>query len=72
MLLKVGSEGGDVKKLQSKLGLSSDGIFGKTTEAAVKSFQSKNGLLSDGIVGIQKKAPIKIRTKFRWNIRKNH
>jgi putative chitinase len=53
MLLKVGSKGEDVKKLQSKLGLGSDGIFGKGTEEAVKSFQTKNGLSPDGIVGEQ-------------------
>jgi len=53
MLLKVGSKGEDVKRLQSKLGLGSDGIFGKGTEEAVKSFQLKNGLTPDGIVGEQ-------------------
>lgn len=53
MLLRVGSKGEDVKKLQSKLGLGSDGIFGKGTEEAVKSFQLKNGLTPDGIVGEQ-------------------
>jgi len=51
MLLKVGSKGEDVKKLQTKLGVGSDGIFGKGTEEAVKSFQTKNGLMPDGIVG---------------------
>ena len=51
MLLKVGSKGEDVKKLQSKLGLGSDGIFGRGTEDAVKAFQLKNGLTPDGIVG---------------------
>jgi putative chitinase len=51
MLLKVGSRGEDVKKLQSKLGLGADGIFGKGTEDAVKSFQTKSGLTPDGIVG---------------------
>jgi putative chitinase len=51
MLLKVGSKGEDVKKLQSKLGLGADGIFGKGTEEAVKAFQLKNGLSPDGLVG---------------------
>jgi putative chitinase len=51
MLLKVGSRGEDVKKLQAKLGLGADGIFGKGTEEAVKSFQTKSGLTPDGIVG---------------------
>jgi putative chitinase len=51
MLLKVGSKGEDVKKLQSKLGLGADGVFGKATEEAVKAFQLKNALTPDGLVG---------------------
>ncbi len=51
MLLKVGSKGDDVKKLQEKLGLAADGSFGPGTEKAVKEWQSKNGLTADGIVG---------------------
>jgi len=51
MLLKVGSKGDDVKKLQEKLGLTADGTFGPGTEKAVKDWQSKNGLTADGIVG---------------------
>ena len=53
MLLKKGSSGEDVKKLQAKLGLGADGIFGGGTEQAVKNFQTKNGLTPDGIVGEQ-------------------
>jgi len=53
MLLKVGSKGEDVKKLQQKLGLGADGVFGNGTEQAVKNFQTKNGLSPDGIVGEQ-------------------
>jgi putative chitinase len=51
MLLKNGSTGEDVKKLQKKLGLVDDGSFGPVTEAKVKAWQSKNGLTPDGIVG---------------------
>ncbi len=51
MLLKKGSKGEDVKKLQSKLGLVSDGDFGSVTETKVKEYQSSNGLTADGIVG---------------------
>ena len=49
--LRQGSRGEDVKYLQSKLGISADGIFGSQTEAAVKAFQGRNGLSADGIVG---------------------
>jgi putative chitinase len=51
MLLKLGSEGEDVKKLQIKLGVDPIGKFGPKTEAAVKSWQSSNGLTADGVVG---------------------
>ena len=51
MLLKKGSSGEDVKKLQQKLGLSADGFFGPGTEAKVKEWQTTNGLTADGIVG---------------------
>jgi putative chitinase len=51
MLLKVGSKGEDVKKLQIKLGVEAVGTFGPKTEAAVKEWQEKNGLNNDGVVG---------------------
>jgi putative chitinase len=51
MLLKNGSKGEDVKKLQAKLGLAADGSFGPGTEAKVKAWQAANGLTADGIVG---------------------
>jgi putative chitinase len=51
MLLKLGSEGEDVKKLQIKLGVDPIGKFGPKTEAAVKAWQAEHGLTADGIVG---------------------
>lgn len=51
MLLKKGSTGEDVKKLQTRLGITADGNFGPGTEAKVKEWQSLNGLTADGIVG---------------------
>lgn len=49
--IKRGSKGAAVKTLQTKLGITADGIFGLNTEAAVKDFQAKHGLAVDGIVG---------------------
>lgn len=51
MLLKQGSRGTDVKKLQTKLGLTADGIFDSNTENAIKDWQKNHGLNPDGIVG---------------------
>lgn len=51
MLLKLGSEGEDVKKVQRFLGIFDDGDFGLNTEKKVKSWQKNNGLLDDGIIG---------------------
>jgi putative chitinase len=51
MLLKKGSNSDDVKKLQAKLGLVADGIFGAGTEQKIKEWQAANGLTADGIVG---------------------
>ena len=51
MILKIGSKGEDVKKIQSKLGLNADGVFGPGTEKAIKKWQTDNHLDADGIVG---------------------
>lgn len=46
-----GMIGSVIKDIQSKLGITADGVFGKNTEAAVRAFQQKNGLKVDGIAG---------------------
>lgn len=50
-LLKKGSRGDDVKRLQKALQIGADGVFGPGTEARVKEFQLSEGLVADGIVG---------------------
>jgi putative chitinase len=50
-VLRRGSKGDMVKKMQAKLGLSADGDFGPGTEAALKKWQSANGLTADGVAG---------------------
>jgi peptidoglycan hydrolase-like protein with peptidoglycan-binding domain len=55
-VLRLGSNGGEVKILQVGLnakgyGLVSDGVFGPATDRAVRQFQSNSGLQADGIVG---------------------
>jgi peptidoglycan hydrolase-like protein with peptidoglycan-binding domain len=49
--LKRGAHGARVARVQSALGIGSDGIFGSATKRAVKAFQRAHGLTPDGIVG---------------------
>jgi len=58
VLLRVGTRGETVKKLQNALGITADGIFGKGTEKAVRAFQSENGLAGDGLAGPETLAKI--------------
>ena len=51
ILIKFGSEGQMVRKVQEVLGTTVDGFFGRMTEKYVKAWQSSNDLVSDGIVG---------------------
>lgn len=51
VLLRVGTRGDTVKKLQTALGIDADGKFGPGTEKAVKEFQTSNGLDADGLAG---------------------
>lgn len=51
-VLKIGSEGDDVRKLQIALNIHpTDGVFGPETEKAVIAYQQKNNLVADGKVG---------------------
>jgi len=50
-LLKYGSKGQEVKRLQRAIGVRATGKFGPRTKAAVKEWQKKNGLVDDGIAG---------------------
>ncbi|MBO0961656.1 N-acetylmuramoyl-L-alanine amidase [Neobacillus sp. MM2021_6] len=50
-LIRRGSTGIDVKRIQRAVRVNPDGIFGPNTEAAVKAYQGRHGLIVDGIVG---------------------
>ena len=56
-MLKTGSSGDEVAKLQKRLAASgfdpgaADGVFGPKTEAALKAFQESAGIAVDGIAG---------------------
>lgn len=50
-ILRVGSRGAPVAKLQTVLGIKADGIFGRGTEQTLKQWQARNSLTADGIAG---------------------
>lgn len=50
-LLKKGSKGASVKKVQVKVGTPADGDFGPKTESKVKAWQKAHGVGADGMVG---------------------
>ena len=52
-LVRKGSKGDTVKRLQEALGISADGDFGPGTESALKAWQRENDCTPDGIAGPQ-------------------
>ncbi len=64
VLLKRGSRGKTVKRLQEALDTGADGIFGKGTEALVRQFQKDNDLSVDGIAGPNTLAAMDLFTEF--------
>ncbi|WP_307847890.1 peptidoglycan-binding domain-containing protein [Metabacillus bambusae] len=50
-LIKKGSRGKDVERVQRAVSVSPDGVFGTKTEVAVKAYQKRHGLKVDGLVG---------------------
>ena len=51
MILKLGSKGAEVEKLQNFLGLPINGNFDESVDKALKAWQKSNGLKDDGVAG---------------------
>jgi peptidoglycan hydrolase-like protein with peptidoglycan-binding domain len=51
VVLKRGDRGPAVARVQGRLSLVADGVFGPMTERAVSRFQRRRGLTADGVVG---------------------
>ncbi|WP_051567121.1 M15 family metallopeptidase [Priestia flexa] len=50
-ILKVGSKGKNVQRVQRAVNVKPDGIYGHLTKEAVMKYQARKGLNADGIVG---------------------
>lgn len=64
VLLRVGTRGETVKRLQQALEIEADGRFGPGTEKAVRAFQEANGLGVDGLAGPETLAKIASFAEF--------
>lgn len=51
VLLQQDARGNAVKKLQERLGVEADGVFGAGTAVALREHQKRNGLTADGVAG---------------------
>lgn len=60
--LEPGSSGLAVKRLQRKLGLQADGVYGPATKRAVRRFQKRAGLKADGVAGPATLRKLGVRT----------
>jgi LysM repeat protein len=50
-VIKKGSKGKNVERIQRAVDANPDGLYGPKTEAAVKAYQKRHGLAVDGIIG---------------------
>jgi peptidoglycan hydrolase-like protein with peptidoglycan-binding domain len=62
-VLRRGMHGPNVLKVQQRLHLPADGIFGPATKRAVKRFQKSHGLFADGVVGPATWSALRARTR---------
>lgn len=53
MNLKIGDRGNNVKLLQEKLGLKTDGVFGPVTQRKLREWQKTNGFGEDGVANLE-------------------
>jgi hypothetical protein len=68
--VKRGDRGSAVARIQRRLSIGADGVFGPATERAVKRFQRRRGLVPDGVVGPITRRALGLRPFARDSIRR--
>lgn len=66
--LRKGDRGRAVRRLQRRLGVAADGVFGPQTNRAVRRFQRRRGLTADGIVGPITRRALRLRPFSRDSV----
>ncbi len=66
--VRKGDRGPAVRRLQRRLGVSADGVFGPQTGRAVRRFQRRRGLTADGIVGPITRRSLRLRPFTRDSV----
>lgn len=61
VILRKGDRGPAVAKVQRRLRIGADGVFGPQTHRAVKGFQSRRRLEADGVVGPVTRRALKLK-----------
>ena len=69
--LKRGDSGPAVAKVQRKLHVQADGIFGAGTQRAVKRFQRRHGITADGVVGAETRQALRLAAFSSASVRKS-
>lgn len=68
--VKKGDRGPAVNRIQRRLGVAADGVFGRQTLRAVRRFQRRKGLVPDGVVGPITRRALGLRPFARDSIRR--
>ena len=68
MSVREGDRGPAVRRIQRRLRVSADGVFGKNTHRAVRRFQRRKGLGVDGVVGPVTRRAMRLRPFSRGSV----
>ena len=66
--VRKGDRGPAVKRVQRKLGVGADGVFGPQTDRALRRFQRRKDLVADGIVGPKTRRALRLRPFSRDSV----